>query len=265
MTLPGTTPATYPEYCIVIPARMASQRLPGKPLARLAGRTLVQHVYERARESAAREIVIATDDEQIASHAREFGASVQMTSPTHPSGSDRIAEVAAHRHWPADTIIVNLQGDEPLMPARCLDQVAALLQSDPGAGMASLFWPIENAHEAQDPNVVKVVVAQNGNALYFSRSLVPFPRDFGSVEDALQQGMRWLRHVGLYAYRAEALQRFTTLASTPLEQCEKLEQLRLLENGGRIRMAEACEFIPAGVDTAEDLERVERILKNGLQ
>jgi 3-deoxy-manno-octulosonate cytidylyltransferase (CMP-KDO synthetase) len=256
-----TEPASQLDYCIVIPARMASQRLPGKPLAQLAGRSLVQHVYARAKESAAREIVIATDDERIARHARAFGASVQMTSAAHPSGSDRIAEVAASRRWPAETIIVNLQGDEPLMPARCLDQVAALLQSDPGAGMASLFWPIETAHEAQDPNVVKVVVAQNGNALYFSRSLVPFPRDFSNVQEALQQGMRWLRHVGLYAYRAETLRRFTTLAPTPLERCEKLEQLRLLENGGCIRMAEACEFIPAGVDTPEDLERVENRLR----
>lgn len=260
-----TVPATPLDYRIVIPARMASQRLPGKPLAPLAGLTLIQHVHARARQSRAREIVIATDDARIARHAESFGATVQMTSADHPSGSDRIAEVASSRNWPANTIIVNLQGDEPLMPPACLDQVAALVQSDPAADMASLYWPITSAREAEDANVVKVVVAQNGNALYFSRSLVPFPRDFADIGTALRQGRRWYRHVGLYAYRAGSLLRFTGLPPTPLEQLEKLEQLRLLESGGSIRMAEACEFIPAGVDTPEDLERVDQLLRNQLQ
>ncbi|HET6564775.1 MAG TPA: 3-deoxy-manno-octulosonate cytidylyltransferase [Xanthomonadales bacterium] len=260
--------ASIPDYCIVIPARMASQRLPGKPLARLAGLSLIEHVYRCARESAASQIIIATDDEKIASHARDFGASVQLTSASHPSGSDRIAEVAAALQWPDGTIIVNLQGDEPLMPAACLDQVATLLHADHSAGMASLYWPISNAHEARDPNVVKVVLAQNGNALYFSRSLLPYPRDWidtengprNGLEQALKSGVQWRRHVGLYAYRAGALKRFTATPATPLEQTEKLEQLRMLESGGRIVMAEACEFIPPGVDTPEDLARVENII-----
>lgn len=254
-----------PDYCVVIPARMASQRLPDKPLARLAGQSLIQHVYQCAQRSAAQQIVIATDDESVAAHARGFAANVQMTSVSHQSGSDRIAEVANRLNWPEQTIIVNLQGDEPLMPAACLDQVAALLESDPDASMASLYWPIRSAREAQDPNVVKVVLSQAGNALYFSRSLLPYPRDWSSVDQAMQQGLNWYRHVGLYAYRAGALKRFTAMSPTPLEQAEKLEQLRMLESGGRIAMAEAIEFIPPGVDTAEDLERVESIIKQKIK
>lgn len=244
---------------------MASQRLPGKPLATLAGLSLLQHVYQRAAASSAQKIVIATDDETIFEHASGFGAEVQMTSPTHQSGSDRIAEVARQLEWADETIVVNLQGDEPLMPAACLDQVAALLQTDSTADMASLFWPINNAAEAQDPNVVKVVLAQDGSALYFSRSLLPYPRDWASVDEAIAEGVNWHRHVGLYAYRAGALKRFSELAPTPLEQTEKLEQLRMLESGGRIVMAKACAFIPAGVDTAEDLERVQNILLSDIK
>lgn len=256
---------TVPEYCIVIPARMAAQRLPGKPLARLAGQSLIQHVYQCAQQSAAQQIVIATDDEKIVAHTQGFGASVMLTSSSHQSGSDRIAEVAKRLDWPDHTIIVNLQGDEPLMPAACLDQVAALLQTDPGADMASLYWPIIEASEAQDPNVVKVVVAQNGSALYFSRSLLPYPRDCSNLEQAMQQGVCWYRHVGLYAYRAGALKRFTALPPTPLERIEKLEQLRMLESGGRIVMAQAVEFIPPGVDTPEDLQRVENIINKNIK
>jgi len=262
---PGSTPAKIPEYNIVIPARMASQRLPGKPLARLAGQSLLQHVYRRAKASSAQSIVIATDDAAVFQHAADFGAEVMMTSVRHQSGSDRIAEVVQLRRWSEQTIVVNLQGDEPLMPATCLDQVAALLASDPAADMASLYWPISDAAQAQDPNVVKVVMARAGNALYFSRSLLPYPRDWPSVSEALDRGMRCFRHVGLYAYRAGALKRFARLDPTPLEQTEKLEQLRLLECGGRIAMAEACAFIPPGVDTPEDLQRVENIILNNFK
>jgi 3-deoxy-manno-octulosonate cytidylyltransferase (CMP-KDO synthetase) len=253
---------TIPPYHIVIPARMASQRLPGKPLAKLAGHSLIEHVYRCAQRSAAQQIVIATDDESIAAHVRGFGASAILTSSLHQSGSDRIAEVATRLRWADDTIIVNLQGDEPLMPAACLDQVAILLQSAAPVEMASLYWPVTETGEARDPNVVKVVVAQNGNALYFSRSLLPYPRDCIDLEQAMQQGMRWYRHVGLYAYRTGALKRLTALPPTPLEQAEKLEQLRMLESGGQIKMAEAVEFIPPGVDTPEDLQRVEIIITN---
>lgn len=252
-----------PDYRIVIPSRMASQRLPGKPLAALAGLSLLQHVYHCAIASSAARVVIATDDKAIFEHARSFGAEVVMTSLAHQSGSDRIAEAVHKLGWAEHSIVVNLQGDEPLMPTACLDQVAALLQSDPAADMASLYWPINSAAEALDPNVVKVVTAAAGNALFFSRSLLPYPRDWASVDEALSQGVRWLRHVGLYAYRVSALERFSGLSPTPLEQTEKLEQLRMLESGGRIAMAAACAYIPPGVDTPEDLERVETmILKN---
>lgn len=251
-----------PDYRIVIPARMASQRLPGKPLAQLAGLSLLQHVYQCAKASSAKHIVIATDDERIAQHVKSFAAEVIMTSAAHQSGSDRIAEVVTTLQWPDETIIVNLQGDEPLMPAACLDQVASLLAADSRADMASLYWPIESAAEARDPNAVKVVLAQTGNALYFSRSLVPYPRDWSSLDEALAQGMRWYRHVGLYAYRAGALKRFSRLSPTALESAEKLEQLRVLESGGRIAMAKACTYIPPGIDTPEDLERVENIIIN---
>jgi 3-deoxy-manno-octulosonate cytidylyltransferase (CMP-KDO synthetase) len=261
----STVPEDIPDYYIVIPARMASQRLPGKPLASLAGLSLLHHVYLCASKSSAKRIVVATDDEAIATHARSFASRVMLTSTEHQSGSDRIAEVVSAQQWPDQAIVVNLQGDEPLMPAACLDQVAALLAADPSADMASLFWPISNAQEARDPNVVKVVVAQAGNALYFSRSLLPYPRDYPNLDDALSQGMRWNRHVGLYAYRAAALKRFSRLRPTPLELTEKLEQLRMLESGGRIAMAEACDFIPPGVDTPEDLARVENIILNNIK
>jgi 3-deoxy-manno-octulosonate cytidylyltransferase (CMP-KDO synthetase) len=250
---------------------MASQRLPGKPLLKLAGKSLLQHVYERASASAARAIVIATDDPLIETHARNFGANVMMTSPDHQSGSDRIAEVVSALHWPDETIVVNLQGDEPLMPVACLDQLANLLAADPGADMASLYWPIHSAVEAANPNVVKVVVSQSGHALYFSRSLVPCIRDLDLEKADFSQihceGQYppWKRHVGLYAYRVAGLQLFTQLPPTPLEQAEKLEQLRMLENGRRIVMAEACAFIPPGVDTPEDLIRVENTIINSIR
>lgn len=247
---------TNSEYNIVIPARMASHRLPGKPLLDIAGRTLIEHVYRRACCAAAQKVVIATDDTQIFSVATRFGAEVVMTSQAHQSGSDRIAECADKLAWGDQQLIVNLQGDEPLMPAACLDQVAALLAADPAADVASLYWPLDSSEEITNPNVVKVVTGQGGHALYFSRSVLPFPRNWDSLESALQSGLSWHRHVGLYAYRAGALRAFTAMQATPLEAIEKLEQLRFLESGRKIRMAQACQFIPAGVDTEHDVARV---------
>jgi 3-deoxy-manno-octulosonate cytidylyltransferase (CMP-KDO synthetase) len=183
-----------------------------------------------------------------------------MTSPDHQSGSDRIAECADRLGWTDDQLIVNLQGDEPLMPPACLDQVAGLLAGDPDADVASLFWPLKHAGEIGNPNVVKAVVGQSGQALYFSRSVVPYPRNWSDTGAALESGISWKRHIGLYAYRAGALRAFASMQATPLESAEKLEQLRFLETGRRIVMEQACAFIPAGVDTAEDLERVRSIL-----
>ena len=248
-------------YHIVIPARMASERLPGKPLLDLSGLPMIEHVHRRALEASARSVVIATDDDRIRQVAESFGASVVMTSDRHRSGSDRIAECAAVMGWPADTLIVNLQGDEPMMPAACLDQVAALLAENTTAQMASLYWPLDQADEIRDPHCVKVAMASDGAALLFSRSVIPFPRQWPGIQAALDAGMRWSRHIGLYAYRAGALQAFTRLEPTPLECMEKLEQLRVLESGGRIVMAQACRFIPPGVDTPEDLDRVRNILR----
>ena len=249
------------EYNIVIPARMASQRLPGKPLLAIAGRPLIEHAYRRACCASVQKVVIATDDRQIFEVARGFGADVIMTSQAHQSGSDRIAECADRLGWGDEQLIVNLQGDEPLMPAACLDQVATVLAADPDADVASLYWPLDSSEEITNPNVVKVVTGQSGHALYFSRSVVPFPRNWDSVEAALQSGIKWQRHVGLYAYRAGALRAFTAMQATPLESAEKLEQLRFLESGRKIRMAQACQFIPAGVDTEQDLDRVRNAIE----
>jgi len=244
-----------PHFRIVIPARMASQRLPGKPLVMINGRTLVEHVYRRARESSASSVVIATDAPEILAAARAFGAEAVMTSADHQSGSDRIAQCIDIMGVADDELVVNLQGDEPLMPAACLDQAAGMLQKVPDADVASLFWPIESAEEVEDSNVVKVVTDRSGRALYFSRSVIPHPRNM-SIRAAMREGGAWYRHIGLYAYRAGALRAFTSIPASPLERLEKLEQLRFLEAGKVIRMERACAFIPPGIDTPEDLERI---------
>ena len=249
-------------YHIVIPARFASERLPGKVLLDLAGQPLLQYVWQRACESAAESVVIATDDERIVSAAGAFGARVVLTSADHQSGSDRIAECAATLSWPDDHLVVNLQGDEPLMPPACLDQVAALLDQRPDCEVASLYWPIDEAGEVQNPNAVKVVTDAKDRALYFSRSPIPYARSYTSISAAMSGGVVWKRHLGLYAYRLAALRRYTSCTPTPLEKSERLEQLRIMEQGGRIAMAAACEFIPAGIDTAEDLERVRNLIES---
>ena len=250
-----------PDFNIVIPARMASERLPGKPLVLIAGKTLLEHVYQRALESTAKSVVIATDDLQIQETAAQFGAQVVMTSSSHNSGSDRIAECVSILGWSDATLLVNLQGDEPLMPAACLKQVAMLLERNSEAHIATLYWPMHTAAEIENPNHVKVALAEDGSALLFSRSVIPYPRAWPELESALAAGERWFRHVGLYAYRAGALKHYASLAPTPLEQSEKLEQLRILENGGRIVLEQSCEHIPAGVDTPEDLERIRSLIK----
>ena len=254
-------------YHIVIPARLASERLPGKPLLEIAGKPLIEHVYRRACAASATRVVIATDADSIAECARSFGAEVVMTSADHPSGSDRIAECVERLGWDGRTVIVNLQGDEPLMPPACLDQAAGLLVANPAADVASLWWPMREAAEVTDPNVVKVVTNDRGAALYFSRSVIPHPRGPGGVaaalESAIGAGAVWKRHIGLYAYRAAALQAFTGAGPGQLERVEKLEQLRFLENGRGIVLARAAEAIPAGVDTTDDLRRVRALLENG--
>jgi len=243
-------------YHIVIPARYASERLPGKVLLDLAGKPVLQHVWQRAIESGARSVTIATDDERVAGAARSFGAQVVMTAAHHQTRSDRIAECARHLGWPHDRLVVNLQGDEPLMPPACLEQVAELLDQSPDCEVASLYWPITEAGEVRNPNAVKVVTDARERAMYFSRAPIPYARSYASIDAALAAGVEWKRHLGLYAYRLGALYRYTACAPTPLEQSERLEQLRMLEQGARVAMARAREFIPAGIDTAEDLQRV---------
>jgi len=246
-------------YHIVIPARLSAQRLPNKPLAMIAGRSLIEHVYRKACESNTDSVIIATDSAEVFEVAESFGANVLMTSADHLSGSDRLAECIEIMGWPDDAVVVNLQADEPLRPAVCLDQVASLLENSPDSEVASLYFPIQTAQEILDPNVVKVVLDSSQRALYFSRSAIPFPRS-QSLEEAVARGLSWNRHVGLYAYRAGVLRLFTRMAPSPLESLEKLEQLRFLEAGHVISMAQAAQFIPAGVDTPADLERVRKVL-----
>jgi 3-deoxy-manno-octulosonate cytidylyltransferase (CMP-KDO synthetase) len=249
-------------FRVVIPARYASARLPGKVLLGIAGKPMIQWVYERARASRAREVLIATDDLLIVSAAHSFGAQTIMTASTHRSGTDRIAEVARVQRWADSDIVVNVQGDEPLIPAALIDQVGALLESNPGAQIATLATPIGSISEFMDPNAVKVVTDGEGRALYFSRAPIPWDRD-GAVAGVVSQksfsGAR--RHIGIYGYRVGGLLRLAALAPSPLEQREKLEQLRALENGIEIRVADSVEPPGPDVNTAADLEQVSALLR----
>ncbi|MDE2137649.1 MAG: 3-deoxy-manno-octulosonate cytidylyltransferase [Gammaproteobacteria bacterium] len=243
-------------FRVVIPARYASVRLPGKALLPIAGKPMVQWVYERARATGAAEVLIATDDARIAAAARAFGAEAVMTAASHASGTDRIAEVAAARGWAPGEVVVNLQGDEPLMPAALVRQVAQLLAVAPHADMATLAAPIAGVAELLDTNVVKVVSDAAERALYFSRAPIPWNR--GGAAGALASqtdasGAR--RHIGIYAYRVNALARLAALPPGALEMREKLEQLRALENGLTIQVADACAAPGPDVNTAADLER----------
>lgn len=248
-------------FRVVIPARYASTRLPGKALLPLAGKPMIRWVYERARASRAAEVLIATDDARIAEAARGFGAAVVLTAATHASGTDRIAEVARIRTWHDDEIVVNVQGDEPLIPPAIIDQVAALLVAHPTAHIATLATRIESLAEFLDPNAVKVVSDAEGRALYFSRAPIPWDREGAPAGITSQTRFgNARRHIGLYAYRVGALHRLASLAPTALEQCEKLEQLRALGHGMEIRLADACERPGPDVNTQEDLERVTGLL-----
>ena len=248
-------------FRVVIPARYASARLPGKALRELAGKPMVQWVYERARASGAREVLIATDDDLIVSAAHAFGASAQMTDRAHASGTDRIAEVARSRGWQPAEIIVNVQGDEPLIPTALIAQVATVLQDSAGADIATLAAPLESLAELMEPSVVKVVTDAKGRALYFSRAPIPWNRDgapggLGSQQDFA--GAR--RHIGIYAYRVGALLKLAQLPPGVLEGREKLEQLRALEQGLTIQVADAAERPGPDVNTLADLERVSALM-----
>ena len=244
-------------FRVVIPARFASTRLPGKVLLPIGGKPMLQWVYERASSAGAYEVLIATDDERIASAARAFGAEVVMTARTHASGTDRIAEVAGSRNWAAHEIVVNVQGDEPLIPAAAIAQVARLLPAYPAADIATLATALESLEELLDPNVVKVVTDTEGMALYFSRAPIPWNTDGAPAGLASQSNFAGARrHRGIYAYRVASLLRLAQLPHGTLEQREKLEQLRALEHGLRIIVEESLERPGPDVNTPADLERV---------
>jgi 3-deoxy-manno-octulosonate cytidylyltransferase (CMP-KDO synthetase) len=246
------------EFKVVIPARYASVRLPGKPLLKIAGKPMLEHVHARALESGASEVVIATDDGRIADVAKDFQAQVCMTRETHRSGSDRIAEVVQQMAWGKNTIVVNLQGDEPSMPPVLINQVADDMAAHEAAGVTTLSAPILDKALLFDPHVVKVVTDINGYALYFSRAPIPWHRDeFVDPERPLPEVTGFARHIGLYAYRAGYLKQFVAWEHAPIERAESLEQLRVLWHGGKIHVSQARVEPGHGVDTQEDLKRVE--------
>ncbi|MFM4974551.1 3-deoxy-manno-octulosonate cytidylyltransferase [Aeromonas rivipollensis] len=252
------------SFVVVIPARYASTRLPGKPLADIHGKPMVQHVVEKALQSGADRVIVATDDERVQQALQTTGVEVCMTSKDHQSGTERLAEVCRHYGFAADTIVVNVQGDEPLIPPVIIRQVADNLAAAT-APMATLSVPIKDAEEAFNPNAVKVVTDREGYALYFSRASIPWDRDRFAASDRAagsqeQIGNHYQRHIGIYAYRAGFIQRYVDWAPSALEQVEALEQLRVLWYGEKIHVAEALEAPPVGVDTQADLDKVRALL-----
>jgi 3-deoxy-manno-octulosonate cytidylyltransferase (CMP-KDO synthetase) len=237
------------DFVVVIPARYASTRLPGKPLREINGKPMIEHVFQRGRESGARDVVIATDDERIGEAAENFGATVCMTGDQHRSGTERIAEVADLMDWHDETIVINLQGDEPAMPPQLIDQCAALLDES-SADLATLASPILSDEDFGNPNVVKVIRDNNGFAIYFSRATIPYPRDAARLADARAAA---LHHHGIYAYRCGVLRRLVASDPSPLELAEHLEQLRALSLGMSIRVGVPAVRPGAGVDTEDDL------------
>jgi 3-deoxy-manno-octulosonate cytidylyltransferase (CMP-KDO synthetase) len=255
---------------IVIPARMASTRLPGKPLIDIAGVPMIVRVARQASLAAVDSVIVAVDDVQVQRVAEQAGFTALLTSVDHPSGSDRVMEVVERQDWDDQDIVINVQGDEPLLPPAIIDQLTGVMAEQPEIDIATLSEPIESGVDFMDPNIVKVVVNAIGQALYFSRAPIPFPRDellnplAGDSKPALaaKDLAAWgvQRHVGVYAFRVAALRRFVTLTDSKLERIERLEQLRWLEAGHQINVLPSISSIPGGVDTPEDLLRVEQYL-----
>lgn len=245
------------SFFAVIPARHASTRLPGKPLADIAGKPMVVRVAERAAASGATEVWVATDHPEVAAAAEAHGFGVCMTSPECASGTDRLAEVAMQRGWPDDAVVVNVQGDEPLIDPDLIRRTALLLHERPEAAMATVCHPLHDMAEVMNPNVVKVVLDKDGHALYFSRAPIPWARDaWADGAATLPDGLPVYRHIGLYAYRAGFLKAYPNLARPAVETFESLEQLRALWHGYRIAVVTTDQPVPPGVDTPEDLEKV---------
>ena len=243
------------SFVVIIPARFSSSRLPGKPLLSIAGQPMIQHVWQQATKSKASRVIVATDDSRIEAVAREFGAEVCMTRTDHTSGTDRLAEVADLAMFKDEQIIVNVQGDEPLIPPEVIDQVAGNLAACADAGVATLCEPIGSVTDFHNPNVVKVVADRYGLACYFSRAPIPWPRD-GFEEDRSCGS----RHIGIYAYRVEQLRDFVSWPVAPMEKQESLEQLRFLSNGVQIHVSTSIAKVPGGVDTQDDLNAVNAFL-----
>ena len=249
------TATKAPEFLVVIPARLGSTRLPRKPLVDIGGKPMVIRVAERAKQSLAQSVIVATDSPEIQAACDEHRIECLLTNADHPTGTDRIAEVAQLLKLPSNALIVNVQGDEPLIPPELINQVASTLAEHQECAISTVAVPITDATEINNPNVVKVVLNRSGEALYFSRASIPFVRD-----PQANQKIEHLRHLGIYAYRADFLQAYTRLEPAPPEQAEALEQLRALWNGYRIAVYTALEAPPAGIDTPEDLERVRQLL-----
>lgn len=245
------------SYLVVIPARHASTRLPGKALLPMGGKPMLQRVHEQALQSTAARVVVATDHAGIVDACRGFAAEVVLTDVKHPSGTDRLAEVVRLLNLADDSIVVNVQGDEPFIPPAVIDQVAALLQANPDADMATLYEPLQRDEDLFDPNVVKLVTNKAGHALYFSRAPIPWARDAFAREPGRlpAEVPAFVRHIGLYAYRAGFLRHYVNLEPAPLERLESLEQLRVLWHGGSIVCAAACAEVPGGIDTEADYRR----------
>ena len=244
---------------IVIPARFASSRLPGKPLLNIHGRPMILRVVDQAKKVVGfDDLCVATDDERIAAVCQAEGVDVVLTNPNHPSGTDRLSEVARIKGWASDDIIVNVQGDEPLLPAQLIQQVAELLAAKPESSMSTLCEPIHSVDEFQRDSIVKVVMSKYNQALYFSRASIPFDRDAAQQQLQLSQQHAY-RHLGLYAYRVNLLQEYVTWDMGVLEKLESLEQLRVLENGHGIAIAVAEVNLPPGVDTQADLDRLNQM------
>lgn len=249
------------SFRVIIPVRYDSTRLPGKPLLEIAGEPMIRHVYERAVKSGAETVVIATDSEKIKDVAESFGAHVCMTSPEHQSGSERLAEAVVALGYPDDDVVVNVQGDEPLIPPAIISQVAENLLDHDNIKVATLCEVIKSPEELFDPNIVKVTMNRRGYALYFSRAPIPWVAKEFPLQP-LQQltDEEHYRHIGIYAYRVGFLAEYFAWEPCPLEEFERLEQLRVLYNGGRIHVGIAKEKSPIGVDTEEDLEKVRKVL-----
>lgn len=259
------------DFTVVIPARFASTRLPGKPLKDIAGLSMIQRVYQQAQKSQAAKVIVATDDQRVFDEVKGFGGEVCMTLADHQSGTDRLQEVAENYGFSDDHIVVNVQGDEPLIPPEVIDQVAENLASHLQAGVSTLCEPIATDEDFSNPNIVKVVADRTGMALYFSRAPIPWPRDHinrkhinsGHVDNqvnAMSDTLSAMRHIGIYGYRVAMLNAFIHWPMAPIETLECLEQLRFMWNGERIHVAEAKALVPGGVDTEEDLQRVINLL-----